>query len=86
MEVDWSPVDECKEGGDGALLRAGEHGDGDPADFYCSTPVLDLLRRPLLFVEEMIVQLLQPAGEDGVSGLLLGSETVLLLSCCADRC
>ena len=45
---------------------------------------LDLLRRPLLFVEEMIVQLLQPAGEDGVGGLLLGSETVLLLSCCTD--
>jgi hypothetical protein len=33
MEVDWSAIDECKEGGDGALLRAGEHADGDPEDF-----------------------------------------------------
>jgi len=50
----------------------------------CFAPVLDLLRRPLLFMEEMIMQLLQPAGEDGVSGLLLSSEADLLLSCCAD--
>ena len=50
----------------------------------CFAPILDLLRRPLLLVEEMIMQLLQPAGEDGVSGLLLGSEAVHLLSCCAD--
>lgn len=48
------------------------------------TPVLDLLRSPLLFMEEMIMQLLQPAGEDGVGGLLLSSEAVRLLSCCAD--
>ena len=50
----------------------------------CFTPVLDLLRRPLSFVKEVIMQLLQPAGEDGVGGLLLGGEAVLLLSCCAN--
>jgi hypothetical protein len=31
-------MDECKEGGDGALLRAGERGDGDPADFSPQSP------------------------------------------------
>jgi hypothetical protein len=30
------------------------------------------------------MQLLQPAGEDGVRGLLLSGEADLLLSCCAD--
>ena len=38
MEVDYGPLDECKEGGDGALLRAGEHGDGDSADFSLQPP------------------------------------------------
>jgi hypothetical protein len=38
MEVDWSPVDERKEGGDGALLRAGEHADGDSADLSLQPP------------------------------------------------
>jgi hypothetical protein len=38
MEVDWSTVDESKEGGDGALLHAGEDGDGDSADFSLQPP------------------------------------------------
>jgi hypothetical protein len=33
MEVDWSAIDECKESDDGALLHAGEHGDGSSEDF-----------------------------------------------------
>jgi hypothetical protein len=36
--VDDGPLDECKEGGDGALLRLGEHGDGDSADFSLQPP------------------------------------------------
>jgi hypothetical protein len=32
MEVDTAPDDECKQGGDGTLLRAGEHADGGPSD------------------------------------------------------
>ena len=38
MEVDWSATDECKEGDDGALLRASEHGDGDSTDFSLQPP------------------------------------------------
>jgi len=33
MEMDWSDMDECKEGGDGALLRPGDSGDGSSEDF-----------------------------------------------------
>ena len=33
MEMDWSDMDECKDGGDGASLHASEHADGDPSDF-----------------------------------------------------
>ena len=36
--MDWSATDECKEGGDGALLRAGERGDGDSKDFSLRPP------------------------------------------------
>ena len=38
MEVDWSATDECKEGGDGALLRAGEPDVGDSTDFLLQPP------------------------------------------------
>ena len=38
MEVDWSAIDKCKEVGDGALLRAGEHDDGGSEDFSLQPP------------------------------------------------
>ena len=31
--MDWNDMDECKEGGDGELLRTHEGGDGDSLDF-----------------------------------------------------
>ena len=34
----WSDINECKDGGDGASLHAGEHGDGDSADFSLQPP------------------------------------------------
>ena len=51
---------------------------------HCFTPVLDLLGFPFLLEEEMIVQLLQPALEGGISGFLSGSEGSLLFSSCAE--
>ena len=33
MELDSNAMDERKERGDAALLRAGEHADGNPSDF-----------------------------------------------------
>ena len=32
MEVDYSPLDECREGGDGALVQVHDSGDGGSTD------------------------------------------------------
>jgi hypothetical protein len=33
MEVDYGPIDECKEGGDASLVDVSEHDDGSSTDF-----------------------------------------------------
>jgi hypothetical protein len=38
MEVDYSPLDELKEGDIASLLHAIEHGDGSSSDFSLQPP------------------------------------------------
>jgi len=38
MQIDSASIDECKQGGIAALLRAGERADGGPSDFSLLPP------------------------------------------------
>ena len=69
------------------LRECGLRGGGRPMlldVIHCCPPILDLLRRPLLLVEQMGVQILEPSLESREGGLLRGSEVSLLFSCSAE--